>query len=47
VIAISLYILPVHFDLVREVVMGVAVVVTVITGFDYAARAIRLRRAVL
>ena len=46
VIAISLYILPVHFDLVREVVMGVAVVVTVITGFDYAARAIRLRRAV-
>jgi CDP-diacylglycerol---glycerol-3-phosphate 3-phosphatidyltransferase len=46
VVAISLYVLPGHFDLVREVVMGAAVVVTVVTGFDYAARAIRLRRAV-
>ncbi len=46
VIAISLYVLPGHFDLVREIVMGAAVVVTVVTGFDYVARAIRLRRAV-
>jgi CDP-diacylglycerol---glycerol-3-phosphate 3-phosphatidyltransferase len=46
VIAISLYVLPGHFDLIREVVMGAAVVVTVVTGFDYVARAIRLRRAV-
>jgi CDP-diacylglycerol---glycerol-3-phosphate 3-phosphatidyltransferase len=46
VVAISLYVLPGPFDLVREVVMGAAVVVTVVTGFDYVARAIRLRRAV-
>jgi CDP-diacylglycerol---glycerol-3-phosphate 3-phosphatidyltransferase len=46
VIAISLYVLPWHVVLVSEVVMGAAVVVTVVTGFDYAARAIRLRRAV-
>ena len=46
VIAISLYVLPGHFDLARELVMGAAVVVTLVTGFDYVARAIRLRRAV-
>jgi CDP-diacylglycerol---glycerol-3-phosphate 3-phosphatidyltransferase len=46
VIAISLYILPGHFDLARELVMGAAVVVTLVTGVDYVARAIRLRRAV-
>ncbi len=46
VIAISLYVLPGPFGLVRELVMGAAVVVTVVTGFDYVARAIRLRRAV-
>ena len=46
VIAISLYVLPIHIDLIREVVMGAAVVVTVVTGGDYVARAIRLRRAV-
>jgi CDP-diacylglycerol---glycerol-3-phosphate 3-phosphatidyltransferase len=46
VIAISLYILPGHFDLARELVMGAAVLVTLVTGADYTVRAIRLRRAV-
>jgi CDP-diacylglycerol--glycerol-3-phosphate 3-phosphatidyltransferase len=46
VIAISLYILPWHIDLVRAIVMGAALIVTVATGIDYTARAIRLRRAV-
>jgi len=46
IIAISLYVLPGHFDLVRELFMGAAVVVTLVTGGDYVARAIRLRRAV-
>ena len=46
VIAISLYVLPIHLDLLRQIVMAVAVVVTVVTGADYTARAIRLRRAV-
>jgi CDP-diacylglycerol---glycerol-3-phosphate 3-phosphatidyltransferase len=46
IIAISLYVLPWHVDVVRAVVMGAALVVTVVTGADYTARAIRLRRAV-
>jgi CDP-diacylglycerol---glycerol-3-phosphate 3-phosphatidyltransferase len=46
IVAISLYVLPWHFYLVRDVVMGAAVVVTVITGVDYTVRAVRLRRAV-
>jgi CDP-diacylglycerol---glycerol-3-phosphate 3-phosphatidyltransferase len=46
VIAISLYVLPGHFAIAREVVMAAAVIVTVITGGDYAARAVRLHRAV-
>jgi CDP-diacylglycerol--glycerol-3-phosphate 3-phosphatidyltransferase len=47
VIAISLYVLlPGSLLLVRELFMGAAVVVTVLTGGDYVARAIRLRRAV-
>jgi len=46
IIAISLYVLPWHLDLLREVMMGAALVVTVVTGVDYAARAIRLRSAV-
>jgi len=46
IIAISLYVLPWHLDLLREVIMGAALVVTVVTGVDYAARAIRLRSAV-
>jgi CDP-diacylglycerol---glycerol-3-phosphate 3-phosphatidyltransferase len=45
-IAISLYVLPGDFDLARRLVMAAAVIVTVITGLDYVARAIRLRRAV-
>jgi CDP-diacylglycerol--glycerol-3-phosphate 3-phosphatidyltransferase len=44
VLAISLYILPGSFDLLRQVVMGAAVVVTLVTGADYVMRAIRLRR---
>jgi CDP-diacylglycerol---glycerol-3-phosphate 3-phosphatidyltransferase len=39
-------VLPWHLDLLREVVLGAALVVTVVTGVDYAVRAIRLRQAV-
>ena len=46
IVAISLYVLPIHLTVLREVVMGAAVAVTVVTGGDYTARAIRLRRAV-
>ena len=46
VIAICLYVLPWHLALIRELVMGAALVVTVVTGADYTARAIRLHRAV-
>ncbi len=46
IIAISLYVLPWHLDLAREVVLWAALVVTVVTGVDYTARAMRLRRAV-
>jgi CDP-diacylglycerol--glycerol-3-phosphate 3-phosphatidyltransferase len=46
IVAISLYVLPWHVTLVREIVMGAALVVTVATGADYTVRAIRLRRAV-
>jgi CDP-diacylglycerol---glycerol-3-phosphate 3-phosphatidyltransferase len=46
IVAISLYVLPWHLDLLREVVLGAALVVTVVTGVDYAVRAIRLRQAV-
>ncbi|WP_219465442.1 CDP-diacylglycerol--glycerol-3-phosphate 3-phosphatidyltransferase [Nonomuraea rhizosphaerae] len=42
--AIVLYILPGDFDPVRWVVMGAALVVTVVTGADYVIRAIRLRQ---
>jgi CDP-diacylglycerol---glycerol-3-phosphate 3-phosphatidyltransferase len=45
VIAIALYILPGPFRIVREVVMGAALIVTVLTGADYVVRAVRLRRA--
>jgi CDP-diacylglycerol---glycerol-3-phosphate 3-phosphatidyltransferase len=45
-VAIGLYILPVHVGLVRPVVLALAVAVTLITGADYVARAVRLRRAV-
>jgi CDP-diacylglycerol---glycerol-3-phosphate 3-phosphatidyltransferase len=46
VIAISLYVLPGHLGSAREVIMAAAVVVTLVTGADYAARAMRLHRAV-
>jgi CDP-diacylglycerol---glycerol-3-phosphate 3-phosphatidyltransferase len=46
IVAISLYVLPWHITIVRAVVMGLALVATVVTGADYTARAIRLRRAV-
>jgi CDP-diacylglycerol---glycerol-3-phosphate 3-phosphatidyltransferase len=47
VIAICLYILPESLSppaLVKEVVMAAAVVVTLVTGADYVARAVRLYR---
>jgi CDP-diacylglycerol--glycerol-3-phosphate 3-phosphatidyltransferase len=45
VVAIALYILPGPLRIVRELVMAAALVVTVLTGADYVARAARLRRA--
>jgi CDP-diacylglycerol--glycerol-3-phosphate 3-phosphatidyltransferase len=48
VAAICLYILPASLSppaWVREVVMAVAVVVTLVTGADYVVRAVRLYRA--
>src|SRR5215472_11407374 len=44
VVAISLYVLPGVPWVVREVAMAAAVVVTLVTGADYAVRAARLRR---
>jgi CDP-diacylglycerol---glycerol-3-phosphate 3-phosphatidyltransferase len=47
VAAICLYILPASLSppaWVREVVMAVAVVVTLVTGADYVVRAVRLYR---
>ncbi len=46
IIAISLYVLPWHLGVIRAVIMAAAVVVTVVTGVDYAARAVRLHHAV-
>jgi CDP-diacylglycerol--glycerol-3-phosphate 3-phosphatidyltransferase len=46
IIAISLYILPGDLWLERRLFMGAAVVVTLVTGIDYTARAVRLHRAV-
>jgi CDP-diacylglycerol--glycerol-3-phosphate 3-phosphatidyltransferase len=46
VIAIELYLLPWAVPVERQVLMGAAVVVTVVTGIDYTARAIQLHRAV-
>jgi CDP-diacylglycerol--glycerol-3-phosphate 3-phosphatidyltransferase len=46
VIAISLFILPVHVAAVKDTIMAAAVLITVITGGDYVLRALRLRRAV-
>jgi len=47
VIAICLYVLPASLsppDLVKQVVMAAAVVVTLVTGADYVVRAVRLYR---
>jgi CDP-diacylglycerol---glycerol-3-phosphate 3-phosphatidyltransferase len=44
IIAICLYMLPWGNAIARDVVMAVAVAVTVVTGFDYVLRAMRLRR---
>jgi len=46
ILAISLYVLPGIPGIIREVIMAAAVIVTVVTGGDYAARAVRLHRAV-
>jgi CDP-diacylglycerol---glycerol-3-phosphate 3-phosphatidyltransferase len=45
VIAIALYILPGPFGVARQLMMAAALVVTVVTGLDYLARAARLHRA--
>ena len=48
VIAICLYLLPATLsppELVRELFMAAAVVVTVVTGVDYVLQAVRLRRS--
>jgi len=45
-VAISLYILPGPPDWLRAAVMAAAVALTLVTGIDYAMRAMRLRRAV-
>jgi CDP-diacylglycerol--glycerol-3-phosphate 3-phosphatidyltransferase len=45
IIAICLYVLPSSFGvpvLIREVVMGAALVVTLVTGVDYVVRAVRM-----
>lgn len=46
-LAVSLYLLPLTgwLGATRAVLMAVAVAVTVLTGFDYVARALALRRA--
>jgi CDP-diacylglycerol--glycerol-3-phosphate 3-phosphatidyltransferase len=46
IVAIGLYILPIGLSLLKLVIMGAALVVTVLTGADYVVRAVRLRRAV-
>jgi len=45
IVAIGLYILPIDIGWVRSAVMAAAVAVTLVTGVDYVARALRLRRA--
>ncbi len=45
IIAIGLYILPVDVAWARSAAMAAAVAVTLVTGADYMARALRLRRA--
>jgi CDP-diacylglycerol--glycerol-3-phosphate 3-phosphatidyltransferase len=48
IIAICLYVLPASLGLpavIKEVVMGAALVVTLVTGGDYVVRAVRLSRS--
>ncbi len=47
IVAISLYLapLPDGFDIIRAITMGIALVLTIVTGIDYAVQAMRLRRA--
>jgi CDP-diacylglycerol--glycerol-3-phosphate 3-phosphatidyltransferase len=48
IIAICLYVLPASLGLpavVKEVVMGAALVVTLVTGADYVVRAVRMSRS--
>ena len=47
IVAISLYLapLPDAFDPLRVITMGIAVILTVVTGVDYAVQAVRLRRS--
>ncbi|MQA87964.1 MAG: CDP-diacylglycerol--glycerol-3-phosphate 3-phosphatidyltransferase [Streptosporangiales bacterium] len=44
VFAIGAYVLPLNWPTGRVLLMGAAVIVTVVTGLDYAVRAWRLRR---
>jgi CDP-diacylglycerol--glycerol-3-phosphate 3-phosphatidyltransferase len=44
VLAIALYVLPGPPGVLQVTVMGLAVVVTLVTGADYAVRAVRLHR---
>lgn len=46
-VAIGLYVLPLHgwLHIIATVIMIAAVVVALVTGIDYVARAVRLRRA--
>jgi CDP-diacylglycerol--glycerol-3-phosphate 3-phosphatidyltransferase len=43
-IAITLYVVPVYIPVVAPLAMAIAVALTVITGIDYIARAVTLRR---
>jgi len=47
IVAIALYLapLPDAIDPLRVLAMGIAVVLTVVTGIDYAVRAWRLRQS--
>jgi len=45
IVAIGLYILPEPVGWLRSAAMAAAVAVTLVTGVDYTARALRLRRA--
>ena len=48
IVAICLYLVPPSLglpDLAKEIVMGAALVVTLVTGADYVVRAVRLSRA--